>query len=437
MMKECKSCGAPSEQESLGASWKCGFCKSVNYDENYVEAYFAKIDVAKLSSYMRLAKASYEAGNFEDAVAKFDKALTENAENAEAWAYKGLALAHAINLGNIDKIPSEVDQCFLQANSLTTDGDDFVEAAHAVARERVVSELVRSAVREVEQAQKSAFAFSHDSGEAREHAGGRYGNAFRALGVCLAMPSSNVRQMVDVCRLTVATSQEPFAPSAPTVRQAALDYLEEVRVRFPSLQIDIPQPVKAKSACFPSGARIATGCRSWTSIRDLHVGQTVLAYDPHEHRWEPVAVVRVFQHPPVRIVELLLDGGGVVATTASHSFLTAHGWCRAGQLRPDDSCLVAEPDARGEWRTVRHLRLTHREEPVYSFITSRHHITCVDGAIVHEFTRLRSLRMCLHALVIDPLWAAVHAVPCVATRENRGQTTVLSEKKHAWRLLPR
>lgn len=416
MMKDCKSCGAPSEQEGFGASWKCGFCKSVNYDEKYVEAYLAKIDVAKLSSYMRLAKVSYEAGNFEDAVVKFDAALTENAENAEAWAYKGLALAHAINLSNIDRIPPEVDQCFQQAIALVPNGDDFVEAAHAVARERIVSELVRSAVRELEQAQKSAFAFSHDEGEARRRAGARYGNAFRALAACLESPSSNVRQMVDVCCLTVAASQEPFAPSVPTVTQAALDYVEEVRVRFPSLQIELPQPAKAKSACFPPTARVATGYGSWRLMRDLRVGQALLAYVPHQHRWEPVVVVRVRQHPPVRIVELLLDGGGLVATTASHSFLTRRGWARADELRPDDTCLTAAPGSRTEWRAVRHVRLSHRVEPVYSFVTSRHHITCVDGAVVHEFTRLRTVRTHLHALVIDPVRAAVRAVPWVGHR---------------------
>lgn len=417
-MKDCKSCGAPSEQESLGASWKCGFCKAVNYDEKYVEAYLAKIDIAKLSSYMRLAKTSYEAGNFEDAVAKFDNALTENAENAEAWAYKGLALAHTINLSNIDRIPSEVDQCFRQATSLMADGDDFVEAAHAVARERIVSELVRSTVREVEQAQKSAFAFSHDSGEARRRAGERYGNAFKALGACLTTPSSNVRQMVDVCRLTVATTQEPLAPSAPAVMQAALDYVEDVRAKFPTLHIDMPQPTKAKVACFPSGTRIATGFESWMSMRDLRVGQTVLAYDPLERRWEPVVVVRVRQHSPMRIVELFLEGGTVVATTVSHSFLTERGWRRAGHLRHDDRCFVAEPGEHGEWRTVQQVRLTHRVEPVYSFTTSRRHITCVDGAIVHEFTCLRTLRTCIHTFVIDPLRTAVRRMPCVVPPEK-------------------
>ena len=342
MVKNCGSCGAPCAERSIGASWKCGFCETVNYNEGYVEAYLSNIDVAKLTNYMRLAKASYEARNFEDAAEKFDMALAENSENAEAWAYKALSLVHTINLSNIDSVPSQVEACFQQANSLEAGGGEFLEAAHAIARERIVAELLRSANREVEQAQKSAFAFSHDAAAASSRASKRYNNAFVALAACLETPSENVRQMLDVCKLTMLASQQQYAPEASAVVQSAHSYVDQVRARFPSMEIDMPQP-KKMAACFPAHARVATGRGRWTTMGDLRIGDTVLAYDSKAGDWHSVPVVRIRQRIAVQIVELHLANGQVIDTTASHSFLTQRGWVAAGDLGVEDTCLMAEP----------------------------------------------------------------------------------------------
>ena len=403
MVKECTSCGASSNQVRIDASWTCEFCKSVNFDEKYVDAYLSRIDIAKLSNYMRMAKTSYEAGNFKDAVVRFDQALEENAQNPEAWAYKGLALAHTINLSNIDSIPDEVDLCFQQANALEPDGNEFLGAAREIARERVISELMRSTIREYEQAQKTEFAFSDDVDEIRLRVTERYNNAFHALAMCLSKPSSNVRQMIDVCRLTVAISQEKYAPSSLTVTRDALNYVDETRRRLPSLMFDMPKSSVKKAACFPSGARVASIFGSWISMSDLRVGQLVLAYDVKDHNWEPVSIIRIRQHAPVRIVELLLDSGQILATTASHSVLTKRGWVPAGRLRANDTCLLTQPGLPTEWHTVTCLGRTSREEKVYSFTTSRVHVTCVDGVIVHEFTHMRALRSLFYTLLFGTI----------------------------------
>ena len=407
MVKECSSCGAPSTEAGIGASWACQFCGSTNYDEAYVEAYLSNIDVAKLSNYMRLAKNSYEAGKFEDAAAKFDRALAEDAENAEAWAYKGLALAHTIHLSNIDAIPREVDLCFKQASSLQSEGDEFLSAAHAVARERVVAELLRAAVREVEQAEKSAFAFSHDPAQARRRASGRYDNAFGALAACLSGPSENVRQMLDVCRLTLAASYEKYASPSANLKQAALDYVEDARTRFPDLSIEMPAPRSAVAACFPGSALIAVGRNRQIRVDALESGATVAGYDRRTRAWAPVEIRTVRRWPAVRVLELVLDDDSVVSTTRSHSFLTAFGWRAAGRLSPGDRCLCAAPAGPEVWRTVRDVRVTGRVESVYSFVTSHRHVTSVHGCLVHDFTWLRGFRALMRSAIAEPLRSAL------------------------------
>jgi tetratricopeptide (TPR) repeat protein len=252
MIRECKCCGAPTDQHGVQAWWECKFCKSINYDERVVEAYLASTDVAKLSNQLRIGRSYYEAGDFEKAVDHFDRALVEDAGHAEAWAYKGLALAYTVNLQNTDDVLRGVEQCFKQARSVSSEGDDLVDAAHGVARERIVAELLRCAVRESEHAEKSIYAFSDDPGRAQLHASGQYASALSALAACLSTPSSNVRQMVDVCRLAIAISREKYAPPAGSIAETAQLYLDEFRAKHPSIPADIPKSknVKPDTGCF-------------------------------------------------------------------------------------------------------------------------------------------------------------------------------------------
>jgi tetratricopeptide (TPR) repeat protein len=237
MSNQCKSCGAASAVNSVSSSWKCDFCGSVNYIDGYVEAYLNKIDLSKISSYMRLAKTAYESHNFEEAARKFDSALTEDSNNLEAWAYKGLALSHTINLSNLQMVASEVNECFKVAKSLDSGDDDFFLVANTVAHERVIKELLRSARREIEQGDKSEFAFSHDLELAKRKASRRYANALIALGQCLDTPSENVKQMIKVCELTLLVSNKASAPSdADRVKQARA-YLSEVQDKYPDLVV--------------------------------------------------------------------------------------------------------------------------------------------------------------------------------------------------------
>ena len=399
MVNQCSTCGYPGSG-GLAASWTCEKCKTKNYNEQFVEAYLANVDVARMSSFMRLGRTSYQAGDFEDAIKKFDLALAEHAENSEGWAYKGLALAHLINLSNLGAIPRQVDLCFANAGETTGGDPEFLGAAHAVARERIVREMLRSALRECEQAEKSAFAFSHDKAEARQRASARYENAFRALGFCMSLPSENVGQMIEVCRLIRGASFQEFAPDASTLNMQVTAYVEAAAAAHPGVDTSLPEPPVKRAACFPAGAQVATRGGGAIRVEDLAVGDRVLGQDAQRGQWEQVQITAVRRHERIRIWEVQLEHGVTLSTTASHSLATTRGWVAVADLVPGDRCQVNGGDDATEWRGVESVRCTRRVEAVFSYVTHRHHVTRVNGVTAHEFSRFRRLRGALHAVVV-------------------------------------
>lgn len=404
MKNLCTACGAPSKSTSICASWTCEFCSTVNFMERYVESYLASIDHAKLTSFMKLAKTAYLSRNYTDAIIKFETALAENAENVEAWAYKGLSLAHTINLANIDTIPHQVSICFENAFIQEGNQKEFCRAAHAIARERVVSELIRSAEREIHQAEKSAFAFSHDKNLARSKAGARYSNALLALLHCLSTPSDNVKQMLQVCQHITDISNEKFGPSTvPTT--AVKDYLKIIAERYPDLELklEMPMAVEKQAACFPGHALVAVSINTWVPVHQLELGDRIKVMNEKTGAWEDVYVRKINKHELVSIIAIHLAGGKVIESTQSHSFWTKRGWVQGKNLQSTDRCLEIAPGQKPEWKIVNWVHTTSRKEAVYSFQTSSHHTPCVEGILVHEMTHFRGIRS-FWALILEKIY---------------------------------
>ena len=378
----------------------------------YVDSYLANIDHAKLSSFMKLAKTAYLSKNYADAVSKFEMALAENAENVEAWAYKGLSLAHTINLSNIDTIPHQVSICFENAFAHEGDQQEFCKAAQAIAQERVVSELLRSAEREIHQAKKSAFAFSHDKNLARAKAGHRYTNALLALVHCLSTPSNNVKQMLQVCQHITDISNDKFAPHTTVQTAAVKEYLTTIVERYPDLELELETPtaMEQKAACFPGHALVAVAINTWVPIHQLELGNQIKVMNEKTGAWENAHVRKINKHDHVAIIEIHLEGGMVIESTQSHSFWTQRGWVQGKNLKSTDRCLQISPGQKPTWKIVDWVHRTHRKETVYSFQTSSHHTPCVEGVLVHEMTHFRRLRS-LWVVVLETIRHQPHATP--------------------------
>ena len=157
------------------------------------------------------------------------------------------------------------------------------------------------------------------------------------------------------------------------------------------------------SSCFPATALVATplGERLIASFR---VGDTVLSWSPRTGRLVEQLVTRVLVHAPCDLWRVRIHGGCDVTTTPNHRFLTSRGWVRADRLRPGDTLVRPNGDARAV--PVLAIKAGARHEAAYNLFTTGEHSFVVDGFVAHNFTDLRALRTWWHRLVIDR-WPSV------------------------------
>jgi tetratricopeptide (TPR) repeat protein len=394
MVKNCGSCGAPCSSVGLTASWKCDHCDSVNYNAEYVSAHLASVDVSKYSSVFRLARVAYESGNYAEAAEKFSRALEEDSSSPDAWAYRGLSLARQVDLSNLGSLPSQVKACFREARVLAGAEGEFVEAAEAIANETLVAVLGRFAARALDEAEKVLFAYSHEPDHARSRASGQFQKAYAACSACLASPSANILQMVDVCRMVFAAHEIRNGVADPGAMAAAEQYLASLRENHPDLyrQLFPPEPPKPeKRACFPRQARV-TAPGGDKEIGALHAGDVVTVWDA-ERACTRAAVVKALRvHLAARVAVVDFDDGGPsLDATLAHSVLASGGWTRVKDLVPGRLVKSLE-GGEARWRTVARIRMRSAVVPVYNLEVESPCTFIVGGCVVHSFSTLRRTR---------------------------------------------
>ncbi|MFF0888256.1 RICIN domain-containing protein [Streptomyces sp. NPDC003456] len=103
---------------------------------------------------------------------------------------------------------------------------------------------------------------------------------------------------------------------------------------------------------FPGGTRVLMADGSRKPIRDVRVGDLVLAEEQESRRPVPEPVLDVFEHATRSLVDIHVAGGRLTST-AGHRFWTEQrGWTQVSDLRPGDR--LRTPD--GELLTVTGLR---------------------------------------------------------------------------------
>ncbi|MFF8597630.1 ricin-type beta-trefoil lectin domain protein [Streptomyces sp. NPDC015232] len=152
---------------------------------------------------------------------------------------------------------------------------------------------------------------------------------------------------------------------------------------------------EARTACrtnsFPGSTQVVLADGSRRAIRDVHIGDLVMATDPVTGRVQGERVTRTFQHPAVELVDITLTGGDRLTTTPGHRvFVIGRGWTHADDLRAGDR--LRAPD--GTLHTVAGL-LDHREQGprmVYDLtVSGLHTFYAVAGAspvLVHNCNNL-------------------------------------------------
>ncbi|MGW5304629.1 ricin-type beta-trefoil lectin domain protein [Streptomyces griseoluteus] len=88
---------------------------------------------------------------------------------------------------------------------------------------------------------------------------------------------------------------------------------------------------------FPGDTRVLMADGSRKAIRDVHVGEAVLATDPRTGRSAAQPVTDTFRHDTTQLVDIHV-AGGVLTSTAGHRFyVEGRGWTLVSDLRVGDS----------------------------------------------------------------------------------------------------
>ncbi|MYX98176.1 virulence factor, partial [Streptomyces sp. SID486] len=88
---------------------------------------------------------------------------------------------------------------------------------------------------------------------------------------------------------------------------------------------------------FPGDTRVLMSDGTRRPIRDVRVGDLVLATDPDSGQARPEPVTDTFRHDTSHLVDIALAGGGTLTSTTGHRvYVTGRGWAHVSDLRVGD-----------------------------------------------------------------------------------------------------
>lgn len=132
----------------------------------------------------------------------------------------------------------------------------------------------------------------------------------------------------------------------------------------------------ARVACninsFPGGTQVVLADGSRKSIRDVRLGDLLLATDPDAGTTRGEPVTRTFSHPSTDLLDITLADGGRLTSTPGHRFFAVdRGWTLASDLGAGDRLRTPE----GALRTVTAVRDRNesRARTVYDLTVSGLH----------------------------------------------------------------
>ena len=256
-MNECKSCGSPLEGNPLASQWKCEYCKTVNYNEEYVDLYAKNIDFSKAHNLLQVGIASYEGREYSKARDAFDKVLMEDSRSRDAWVYGALSIAFLSDLSNLDRSMSSVESYLKKAHE--TDGsDDIVAVGESVARNALGRTILRAIQRHRELAEKKYFAFeSVDIAKARRGRDEELKPLFRYASHAFKNPPDDASVIGPISVEVLLAARNGGCPGP--LRDAASSALDRIKAKNPSYHESLAavlKPAKKKGGCGSSNAAV-------------------------------------------------------------------------------------------------------------------------------------------------------------------------------------
>jgi len=414
-MNTCKSCGAPGDVDSVHAVWKCKYCGTSNYVDGYLDAYLEKIDVARVSSLMKIALASYESHDYESAEIQFRSALEEDAANYEAWAYRALALAHTVNLQNLRDLPKRAHRYLLEAKANASEsGADFIGAAEADVNERLIKEAIRSAERNLDKALKIEHGYSHDASYAALKAAPKAADSLSDLQLALELECTNVTLMTEVCVL-IQTVCDRYDLRDHSAFSMAKNYYSSVRKDFPNITEVLDegfgerthQQKTSKSGCVLPTSKLRLPRGHYKLAGMLKPGDQIATYHPATGSTGYSKVLLVVTKQVASTCEVEMGAENFTAAS-SHSLISDRGVTAIGALRPGDKVLSAGADNSILWREISGVRISNKPSPVIWYITDSAGFSMTDGLVTSEYSwapkAQQFLIIQLHAWRLLDLW---------------------------------
>ena len=148
---------------------------------------------------------------------------------------------------------------------------------------------------------------------------------------------------------------------------------------------------KKSSECFAQDTRILTP-NSWQRISDLKVGDPVISLDRFDNPTEETIVSTPIKKNGLVYEVLYHEHHRPICVSWCHPFLTESGWKMTWQLRRGDKLHAFDRNSVKQTHLIDQVRRTDRREDLFNLYTTGSHNFVVEGAIVHNFSLLKTFR---------------------------------------------
>jgi len=166
----------------------------------------------------------------------------------------------------------------------------------------------------------------------------------------------------------------------------------DLNQKYENQQQERQRQKSGQTDCFAGDTKVLTN-QGWTQIIDIRVGQTVTSYNNSGRLIEREVMRRKVHSSPSKIWKLeFSDGTEGIRVTLGHSFLTERGWLKVSNLKKGELIPFVAKNGQISLHSVEGVVESEGYEKTFNLVTAGECNFIVRGAVVHNFTYLRTLR---------------------------------------------
>ncbi|MFJ7149008.1 ricin-type beta-trefoil lectin domain protein [Streptomyces sp. NPDC100445] len=181
------------------------------------------------------------------------------------------------------------------------------------------------------------------------------GCAWASLDVASLFAGKLIRPVAEALRAVDAAFVTGIGVRDALKALKAIEGIDAAAVAAIEREVELYEEVT--TACtrnsFPGGTQVLMADGTRRPIRDVRVGDLVLATDPASGHERPEPVTDTYRHDTTHLVDISVAGVGVLTSTTGHRvYVDGRGWVRVSGLRVGERLRTAD----GSLRTVTALR---------------------------------------------------------------------------------